>query len=137
MAVWLRRNWFLIAVLAVLVLAAEAPGLGRAGGTLRLDLVKPWLIATVFLIAGATLPVRELGLALARLRVHLFIQGFGLVLVPLVVLALDRPLAALGLELPLRQGLLVLAALPTTIAACVALTRAAGGDEAVALCSSA
>jgi len=133
---WLAANWFLIAIAVVAGLAAMDPGPGAAGGFLRLGLLKPWLIAAIFLLAGLGLPTRALSDAATRWRAHALIQGLSFVVAPLLVLALDPLLGLAGVDPALRQGFLVLGALPTTIAGCVAFTRAAGGDEAIALCNS-
>ncbi|MBA3684408.1 MAG: bile acid:sodium symporter [Planctomycetes bacterium] len=134
---WIGRNWFLIAFTGALAAAAYAPAPGAAGGAFALDQAKPWLITGIFLIAGLTLPTRQLGVALGSVRAHVFVQGFAFLMVPCLMLGLDPVLAAAGLAPELRQGLLVMACLPTTIATCVAQTRAGGGDEAMALCESA
>ncbi len=136
MLAWIARNWFLFVLIGALTAAACAPEPGASGGPLALDHAKPWLIAGIFLICGLTLPTRDLGVAIGGVRAHLFVQGFGFVLVPLLVLGLDPLLAWAGLAPALRQGLLIMACLPTTIATCVALTRAGGGDESMALCES-
>ena len=133
---WLVANWFIVAIAVVAGLAAVDPGPGGAGGVLHLERLKPWLIAAIFLIAGLGLPTRALSTAATRWRAHALIQGVSFVVAPLLVLALDPLLARLGVDPAVRQGFLVLGALPTTIAGCVAFTRAAGGDEAIALCNS-
>lgn len=133
---WLAANWFVVAIVAVVALAAIDPRPGLPDGILRLGPLKPWLIALIFLLAGLGLPTRALSAAATRWRAHALIQGASFVLAPLFVLALDPLLARAGVDPALRQGFLVLGALPTTIAGCVAFTRAAGGDDAVALCNS-
>ena len=133
---WLVANWFIVAIAVVAGLAAVDPRPGMDGGVLRLGLLKPWLIAIIFLLAGLGLPTRALSSAATRWRAHLLIQGLSFVVAPLLMLALDPLFARIGIDPALRQGFLVLGALPTTIAGCVAFTRAAGGDEAIALCNS-
>ena len=64
-------------------------------------------------------------------RQHVAIQAFNLGFVPLVMLGVCSALGGLGL-LPaaLADGLLVMAAVPTTVNMCVALTRRAGWQAA-------
>jgi sodium/bile acid cotransporter 7 len=120
--------------MALAALAAWlAPGIARRGGTLRLELIQPWLVAGIFLISGLSLPTRALGLAAGRWRAHLLIQGVSLAFAPLLAVALDRLGAFNGLDPGLRIGVIALACLPTTITSGVAFTRASGGDEALAL----
>jgi sodium/bile acid cotransporter 7 len=90
-------------------------------------------VAVIFLASGLALPSERLRAAAGDWRVHAFIQGFSLLLVPALALALDAPLAALGVPEPARLGLAFLACLPTTITSGVVFTRSAGGDEALAL----
>ena len=69
-----------------------------------------------------------------RLRQHALIQSFNLVVMPLVTLLACIPLSAAGSLAPgLRDGMLVMSALPTTVNMCVALSRSSGGDEALAI----
>lgn len=87
-----------------------------------------------FLIAGLNLPTSELARAAASVRLHALIQGFNLCLLPLGMLGLTDALAAAGVLAPaLRDGMLVMAVLPTTVNMCVALSRSSGGDEALAI----
>jgi len=133
---WLVANWFIVAIAVVAGLAALDPRPGSSAGVLHLDLLKPWLIAAIFLFAGLGLPTWTLSVAAIRWRAHALIQGLSFIVAPLLMLALDPLFARMGIDPVVRQGFLVLGALPTTIAGCVAFTRAAGGDEAIALCNS-
>lgn len=68
------------------------------------------------------------------MRLHALIQGFNLLLIPLTTVLSCNALLAAGLLQPaLRDGMVVMGLLPTTINMCVALSRSSGGDEAVAI----
>ena len=134
------KNFFLVGLVAAVGLAALIPGFGSAGGPLRPGLTVGWgATCGIFLLAGLGLPTSELAAAAVRVKEHSLIQGFSLGLIPLFTLGFVRVLAplnaAVGSVLPggVLDGLLALAALPTTVNMCVALTRSAGGSEALAI----
>mgnify|MGYP006095645069 CR=1 FL=1 len=132
---FIDKRFFLVGVVAAVGLAALTPTLGCKGGLLRPELTVNWgATGGIFLIAGLTLPTSQLAATAVRVRAHAAIQAFNLLLVPLMMLGVCSALGALGL-LPaaLADGLLVMAALPTTVNMCVALTRSAGGNEALAI----
>jgi len=134
---WLRRQSFLIGMaVTILIGALFADWLGR-GGHLRLERVQPLLIGSIFLIAGLVLPGATLWAATRRLRVHVAVQAFILLVLPVVAFGVALSGVLDGWPDGLRSGVLILACLPTTITSCVVLTRSAGGDEALALVASA
>lgn len=132
----LRKHWFLLGLAAAIALAWAWPSPGASGGALRLRELTLPMIAAVFLLAGLSVRTSALRNGATAWRAHLFVQAFSLAVIPLAALALDPLLGAAGMPPPLRLGLLALATLPTTIASCVACTRAAGGDESIALTGS-
>jgi sodium/bile acid cotransporter 7 len=136
MPAFLLRHWFLIGLVLVIALAALLPGIGAPGGPLWPELTVHLAVAGAFLISGMTLPLARLREAAGQVRLHLYIQLFCFVLIPALVWSALPLLAWLGASPALTQGFVVLACLPTTIASCVIFTRAAGGNEAGALCNS-
>ncbi len=122
---FLRRNWFLLGMLAAIALGLLAPEAGRRlnpGSVTRLA-----LIATLFLIAGFTLPSETIGAGLASWRLHLYVQLFLFLLTPALFLLTSLPLRPLfGMEL--AAGILALSVLPTTVASCVVFTQVSGGN---------
>jgi sodium/bile acid cotransporter 7 len=122
---FLRRNWFLLGMLAAIALALLAPEAGRRlnpGSLTRLA-----LIAGLFLIAGFTLPSELIGAGLASWRLHLFIQGFLFLLTPALFFLTSLPLRS-HFRPELSAGILALSVLPTTIASCVVFTQLSGGN---------
>jgi len=72
--------------------------------------------------------------AAVSLPFHTLVQTYNLVFIPLVsVVSCDLLTNAGWLQPALRDGMLVMSALPTTINMCVALSRSSGGDEALAI----
>lgn len=86
----------------------------------------------MFFLSGLTLPTSELAAAAYRVREHTFIQGVSLVVLPMIMWSITTLLGA-RISATLRAGLLAMSALPTTVNMCVALTRSAGGNEALAI----
>ena len=87
-----------------------------------------------FLLAGLNLPTSELARAAANVRLHALIQSFNLLVIPLGMLLTCSALSAAGWLAPaLRDGMLVMSVLPTTVNMCVALSRSSAGDEALAI----
>jgi solute carrier family 10 (sodium/bile acid cotransporter), member 7 len=130
MAAWLQRHWFLLGMAVVLVAARLLPSWAEQGGA---GLIKSALVAAIFLASGLAIRTRELLSGLRHWRLHALIQGCSLVAAPLLCLGLDQIWIVVGLDANLRLGLFLLGALPTTITSCVALTAAAGGNQAAAL----
>lgn len=126
------RHWFIIALLAIVCAAWLAPHTVSDQGMLPLGVAKSWLVALIFVITGATLPVRSLLRAAGHWQLHAVIQGLSLGLTPLLVWLAHQPLSTL-LGADLATGLVVLAALPTTISSCVVLTQDAQGNVAAAV----
>jgi sodium/bile acid cotransporter 7 len=129
------RYGFLIALVLTVLAArlAAAAGLGFVPGLPAAGWLRTACIVGIFLIGGLTLRTDELGRAAAHWRLHALTQGISLGLIPLLFVVLDGPLAAAGLAPSLRDGLIVLACVPTTVTSCVVYTRLAGGNEAAAL----
>lgn len=131
-AAHLGRNWFVYAIPLALAASWASPELMCDGGTFASQIWWRWLIVAIFLASGLGLPLRELSAAAGRWRLHLAIQACSLIAIPLVAWA-SLPVLARLLGPDLATGCLLLACQPTTIAGCIALTRAAGGDVAAAL----
>lgn len=129
------KNYFLVGVIVSVALAGVFPALGRKGGPLRPELTVAWgATCGIFLIAGLNLPTSELARAAANVRLHLLIQSVNLLLLPLGYLGVCNALAAVGCIGPsLRDGMLAMSVLPTTVNMCVALSRSSAGDEALAI----
>ena len=102
-------------------------------GLFRPELTVGWgATCGIFFLSGLTLPTSELAAAAFRVREHTAIQGVNLVVLPLIMWSITTLLGA-RISSTLRAGLLAMSALPTTVNMCVALTRSAGGNEALAI----
>lgn len=122
---FLRRNWFLLGLLAVLALAFLFPQAARV-----LDpgaVTRTILIVILFVIAGFTLPTESIRSGLRDWRLHLLVQGFQFVLTPLWFFLSSLPLRG-AFEPSLLAGVFALAAVPTTISSCIVFTQVSGGN---------
>ena len=130
------EHFLSVGIVGAIALAACAPELARRGGPLGPERFTGYLDMLIFFIGGLRMRPRRMAAAAVRVRMHAAIQGFSFGAFPLVVLALSRALAlagALALDGATARGLLTLSAMPTTINTHVQLTRAGGGDEALAI----
>ncbi|XP_022323056.2 sodium/bile acid cotransporter 7-like isoform X1 [Crassostrea virginica] len=135
---FIRNNWFLCGILAVICFASFIPSIGARGGILRPEItVKFIAVSIIFLNSGISLKSEDLRKALVQFKVHIFIQGWTFIIFPsliylLVSLMKDGPFNEL-----LLQGLLVLGCMPPPVSSTVLLTKAVSGNEAAAIFNSA
>ena len=129
---WLRKEWFLIALLGAIVLASLWPELGASGGLLRLDGASDVGVALIFFLTGLGLSTTEVGRGLANWRVHVLVQVSTFVLFPLLGVALAWAGAG-WLPEGLLLGMAYLCALPSTISSSVAMTVIARGNVPAAV----
>jgi len=133
-----RANWFVLGIVVSVCLAALFPRLGKSGGSLHPEILNKLIVGFIFFASGICLPIKELRNALSRVRLHLFVQGFNLGLVPLLMFlfVLVLKIKVFHFEKQLLEGLIVLACLPTTVGSSVLFTKMAFGNEAAALFNS-
>ncbi len=123
---------FMLALVAVVVLAALVPQVGATGGPLRIDQVATYGIALIFFLYGLTLAPDKLKQGAAHWRLHLTVQAATFVLFPAIVFLLVLPFRD---HMPpgLATGFLYLGALPSTVSSSVALTGIARGNVPIAI----
>ncbi len=132
---WIRSNGFLLGLLLAVILAFLLPGPGSRGGVLHAELLNNFGIALILFLQGLTLAFEKIRSGAGNWRLHLVIQSFTFVVFPLVGLLLDAVIPCVwpGAPPPVRQGLLYLCVLPSTVSTSVVLTAAAGGNTPGAL----
>lgn len=120
-------DWFLLAMIGCVGLAALAPHLGAANGPLHARTITTWSVMGVFYVYGLTLSFAALKGGALNWRLHLAVQAGTFLLFP--------ALAFLGVRLlggwvsrELLFGFVYLCALPSTISSSVALTGVARGN---------
>ncbi len=122
---WLRQNWFVLSLLCVIAFSLTAPEYGHAAGLG--GITQKVVIIIIFLITGLTLPSETILSKLGNLRLHIFIQLFIFVIIPLYV-ALTAPLLRSFIDEWTLVGLYATAVIPTTISSNIIFTQASGGN---------
>jgi sodium/bile acid cotransporter 7 len=130
MIAFLKRNWFLLGIAAVVALALLAPRLGVMLNPAKV--LSTAAVVAIFVLSGLSLPSEEMRAGLRKLRVHAFLQLFIFVAVPVYFVATSGWLReAMGGRLIV--GVYALAVFPTTISSCIVLTQMAGGSVATTI----
>ncbi len=132
---WLRQQSFALLLFAAVGLAFIWPDPVVAEQGPRADALADAAVAVIFLLQGLSLGMRQILAGARPLRLHAFVLGWNFLFFPALVALLLLPVRYLiGPEL--SGGLWMLAILPTTIASATALTVAASGGPAAAICAS-
>lgn len=80
------KNWFLLGLIVVIILARYFPNAGRTGGPVRPEYsVKYGVTACIFLLSGLSLKTTEILRSAKNYRAHLITQLTSFVAIPLFV----------------------------------------------------
>jgi sodium/bile acid cotransporter 7 len=132
---WLHRlakEWFLLGMLAAVILASLFPEAGGHGGVLHAETTTNLGIALVFFLHGIGLPLESLKRGLLSWRLHIIIQSLTYIVFPLLWLLFNFFFKS-AIPADLMLGFAYLAALPSTISSSVAMTALARGNVPVAI----
>lgn len=136
---WLARNWFLIALIVAVALAVALgevmPNLDPDESLRRTASIVA--VVTVFVLIGMALPTEQVLPSLARVRVHLFIQLWVFVFIPLLIALFVAFAGRHWFSAPTIAGLYAVAVIPTTGSSCVVFTQASGGNVVTSTANSA
>ncbi|KAK3815631.1 MAG: SBF-like CPA transporter family-domain-containing protein [Linnemannia elongata] len=131
--IWMK-NWFLLGLVVVIILARYFPGWGRTGGPIRPEYsVKYGITSCIFLLSGLSLKTRDLLVSAMNYRAHLMVQITSFIIIPLFVKAITSLLGLTSLNAKLLAGMAVTSATPTTISSNVVMTANSNGNESLAL----
>ncbi|XP_072314750.1 sodium/bile acid cotransporter 7 [Eucyclogobius newberryi] len=134
----IRKEWFIIGIVLVILSAKVHPNFGVKGGPLKPEITVSYIaVSLIFFNSGLSLKTEELTSALLHIRLHLFVQGFTLVFFPVCVWLLLRVLALSNIDQWLLRGLQTVSCMPPPVSSAVILTKAVGGNEAAAIFNSA
>ncbi len=122
---------FLLAIIAMVLLAWLFPGPGIATHPIALEEVGNYGVSVIFLFYGLRLSPEKMKAGLANWKMHLVIQFTTFVLFPLLVL-LAKPLFNES-YFPLWLGIFFLAALPSTVSSSVVMVSIAKGNMPAAI----
>jgi sodium/bile acid cotransporter 7 len=129
---WLKREWFIAALVAVVAMASIAPCSGSSSQ------IFGWLatgaISTLFFLQGARLSREAVIAGVTHWRLHLAITVTTFMVFPLLGMGLIGMVHA-PLPRMLQIGLLFLCVLPSTVQSSIALTSIARGNVAGAVCA--
>jgi len=118
--------------------SSTMPSIGADGSFFRPEIIiKNFGVTAIFFISGLSLGIGEIKEAVTNHFLNSAVQLTSFVLWPY---GIGYPLVSLLkrfqlLNAPLRDGILILSTLPTTVNMCVILSASAGGNVASALCN--
>ncbi|XP_070553235.1 sodium/bile acid cotransporter 7-like [Ptychodera flava] len=135
---FVKKNWFLMGIVGVIVFARLDPDIGMKGGPLKPEITVKYLaVSFIFFNSGLSLKTEELTSALLQIRLHAFVQGFTLLFIPCLVWIMIKALTLTPIDPWLLKGLLVVGCMPPPVSSAVILTKAVGGNEGAAIFNSA
>lgn len=132
MTAFLKKNWFMLGMPVAVALAWLVPEAGADGGWMKAEVTTKLAVSLVFLVQGMTLPAKALRDGASQGRLHVGVQLFCFLVIPLIGLGMDQMVGSM-LAPDLRMGFLFLCVLPSTIVMAVVLATVAGGNVAAAI----
>jgi len=135
----LRKQWFMVGILLVILGAYAYPPLGKKNGLIHSEItVKYGAVFGIFLNSGLALRVSEMSRAIARFKLIGGILATNMFVVPMFAIFAVKALKPFELvDGAVLTGFLVVSCMPPPVSSAVILTRAVGGNDAVAICASA
>ena len=132
---WVRRNGFVLGLILAVVMAWLIPVPGSRNGFLHPDIANNAGIALIMFLQGLSLAFEKLKSGAGNWRLHGIIQTFTFLVFPLVgiLLHFTVPLVWKSEPMAIREGMLYLCVLPSTISTSVVLTAVAHGNVTGAL----
>lgn len=126
---FIKKQWFILALVAAVSLGISFPQVSALNEGSRITNL---IVSLVFLGMGFTLPSESLIIGLKKWRIHLFLQSFIFLVIP-VVFFFSLSFFKTAISTEVYIGLLALAVLPTTISTCTVFTQLSEGDVALTL----
>ncbi|KMP09054.1 sodium/bile acid cotransporter 7 [Coccidioides immitis RMSCC 3703] len=135
---FILRQYLLIGIGISCLLAYFFPNVAKHGGIIHAEYsILYGAVAIIFLISGLSIAKEKLILQLLNYRVHILVQGISFLVVPAIMVAFVQLIYTSDhgrrIDEAVLAGYILVACFPTTISSNVAMTREAGGDDAVAL----
>jgi sodium/bile acid cotransporter 7 len=129
------KNYFVVGMIVVILLAAAHPFAGSKNGPLEPKILCGWVVVCIiFFLSGWSLKTQELVKAATHCKLNSFVQIFSLGVIPVVVFGITRLIkSTTSMSVDLLNGLVITASLPTTVSMCVVLTTTAGGNVSAAI----
>ncbi|XP_044537340.1 sodium/bile acid cotransporter 7 isoform X4 [Gracilinanus agilis] len=134
----LGKEWFMLCIVLVIVLAKMDPSVGAKGGPLKPEVTITYIaVSAIFFNSGLSLKTEELTSALMHIKLHLFVQIFTLAFFPTAIWLFLQMLSVTPINEWLLKGLQTVGCMPPPVSSAVILTKAVGGNEAAAIFNSA
>ncbi|MBN3297164.1 NTCP7 protein, partial [Amia calva] len=126
----IRKEWFIIGIVLVIIFAKLEPSIGVKGGPLKPEITITYVaVSAIFFNSGLSLKTEELTSALMHVKLHLFVQTFTLVFFPAAMWLFLQLLKITTINTWLLQGLQTVGCMPPPVSSAVILTKAVGGNE--------
>ncbi|KAF9948123.1 hypothetical protein BGZ72_009925 [Mortierella alpina] len=130
---WMK-NWFLLGLIVVIILARYFPNAGRTGGPIRPEYsVKYGVTSCIFLLSGLSLKTADILRSAMNYRAHLITQLTSFIAIPFFVKCLTLLVGLSPLNESLLAGMCVTSATSTTVSSNVVMTANSDGSEPLAL----
>jgi len=132
---YFRGHGFLLGLCTAVGFGFLFPQAGARNGALHPELIGDFGIALILFLQGLSIALDKMRAGVANWRLHATIQAFTFVVFPLVGLAFGAlaPWIWPGEPFAIREGILYLCVLPSTVSTSVVLTSVAGGNVAGAI----
>jgi sodium/bile acid cotransporter 7 len=130
----LKLDKFLLALLAVVLIASIAPA--RGGAVPYVSALTNLAIVLLFFFHGAKLSRKAVLDGISAWRIHLVVLGATFVMFPIMGFCMQR-LADLWLPSAIGAGVLLLCLMPSTVQSSIAFTAMGKGNVPAAICSAA
>jgi len=128
----LKTQAFTIALIAACGVAWIVPDAGAPGGILKSEFTTKIAVVIAFFLQGLNIRAKQLLGSISKGRVLLFCQIWNFAIAPTIMLAIVF-VADRWIHPGVRDGLLYLSILPTTISSSIVLTGSYSGDTATSL----
>ncbi len=135
---FIQKQWFLIGMIFMVILAALFPSIGKTNGPLKPEItIKYILIPVIFILSGISLKTGELGAVYKLFRLHTTIQLYNLLFIPISGYGISMFFQSVtNINESLLNGIIIACCVPCTISMCNIFTQAVDGNLAVSLINS-
>jgi sodium/bile acid cotransporter 7 len=131
------KEWVVLGMIVVGILAYFFPHVGSKDGPLRIDIVNPILIGLTFFCIGLPMSIHSLKNALLNWKSHLLIQGTVFIMFPIFTYGVTGLLFHfIGGEyfpFPVALGVVITGSLPTTFDTGVIYSKICEADESLSV----
>ena len=131
---FIRKYWFIMGLCIAICLAYLFPNIGKTGGYIRSEWTIKWgSVIFIFFLSGLSLQSRQIGKELIRIRLHILVQLYSLLIIPFIIYGIVLLLSRSSMNKTLLVGIIIMGSTSTTISSNVVMTKNALGNEYAAL----